>query len=1021
MGSIASFHCSFLCCAHLNHSVPKSDLFIPQFEAEEDIPKKYNKKKLLKTTILNKKNPVYNRITTERFILSKPRIRNSYTANSQKVIEKEKKVLNRNLTVNTNNNIIMKDINKKNINNINKNQNEKKNLKAEKNLANNTGDYSKSKTMIKKEQNIEKSNDNLKFEITQELLTQKEEMIISNIFLYHYLFHKSTKENLAFILREIREFQIEENSAIFCEGDEGSCMFIIKTGKVRLTSKNTKKTIILGNGRIFGELALVQNEETERAYNAIAETDLCFYSFDKVIFSSIKESYIQRNPFEFSLFNFLDKKYKNSLELLTTIVNFKQNQVITDLNGLFWIRRGNIILCDFSGQEKDTYGSGEFLGISKYSNDEDDNNDNLETETKIIEMEQEKSEMKIVAKDNVLCTVIPTFAFIEVFGVDFKNKLYTPFFKETIIESKYFKELLNNNPIKEIAKLFSLKVYRKGDRLYNENKNKQKEYKIMIIVDGLAYMKENQIKLTYSNYEILGEEIFYGGESKNIFVESNHIIVLECSWNKLIGKIKLLNNSLEKTINDLNSIYFFYGLNLYKLINVANNITIQNYVKGEKVIKKGDKVEYVYFIKNGSLNFLEDGEVFKEYHKGNSFGEIFILNGKPAKGEIIVISEECTLFKLTKKYFFELLSDIKLNKKTKRKLCIEDMEIFPSNLYYLATLSKGPINNIYLVHNKIYIYIVKSIYIQNYYQSNTFECKVIPNGLNEKTASKILDNPFLIRYVKTLKNSNWCFFIEEYINGITLYEYLNICKTFHSILFCKFQSACFMLMLEALKDLGLVHRNIKPENIILDKKGYPILLGFSFCKRVNDEKTKTLIGTPHFMAPEILEGRGYSYSCDYWSVGICIYYLYYGEYPFGQNTDNPNSIYKEIINKEIEFKTKNFGDDSELKELINQLLNKDENLRFCSLNKLKELNFYKNIDFNCLAKRDIPAPIIPAVVKIDYKKELNNLRILFNDFIQNEIIENMSNNLNKNEIITCLKHKDDFGHHKNIMKWYEKF
>ena len=1014
MGSVASVHCSFLCCA-LNPAIPKSDLFVPQIDAQPDNSPKKNNKKKLKTTILNKKHIAFNRITTERFILSKPRIRSSYTENAEKKMKKENLMLNRNLT----NDDTKKNINIKKEENIVQNNNRKglttKNLKDL-----NAVDYSKSKTMIKKKKDLkEKSNDNVQYEVTQELLTQKEEIAISNIFLYHYLFYKSTKEQLAFIIKEIREFQIEQNSTIFNEGDEGSCMFIIKTGKVKLTSKNSKKTIILGSGRVFGELALMK-DETERTYNAIAETDLCFYSFDKVIFSSIKQSYIQSNPFEFILFNNVDKKYKNNLELLTTSISFKENQVITDLNGLFWIRSGTIILCDLSGNQKDMYIAGEYLGITKYSNYEDENS--LETETKIIEVEQETSELKIIAKENVQCTVIPSFAFIEVFGIDFKNKLYTPFFKEAIIENKYLKELFINNPIKEMAKLFSLKEYRKNDRLYISNNNENSASKIMIIVDGIAYMKENNIKLNFSSGEVLGEEIFYGGESKNIFVETNHLIALECSWNKFIEKIRLLNSSLEETINDLSSIYFFQGLNLYKLINIANNITIQNCEEGEIIIKKKDKVEYVYFIKEGSLNFIEDGEVFKEYHKGNSFGEIFLLNGKPAKGEIIVISEKCTLYKLTKQYFFELLSDINLNMKAKRKLCLEDMEIFPSNLYYLATINKGQTNNIYLVHNKIYIYILKAIYIQNFYQSNTFECKIIPNALNEKCASKILDNPFLIHYTKTLKNSNWCFFIEEYINGITLSEYLNICKTFNSILFCKFQSACFMLMLEALKSLGLVHRNIKPENIILDKNGYPILIGFSFCKRIKDGKTTTIIGSPHFMAPEILKGKGYSYSCDYWSVGICIYYLFYGEFPFGQDSENPNTIYKEIINKKIEFKNNENNDDFELKELINQLLNKDENLRFCSLDKLKELNFYKNMDFDKLSKREIKAPIIPAVVKINYKKELNNLRMKFNDFIQNEKIDIKYASTFKNDnVVFCNKHKDDFDHHKNIMKWYEKF
>ena len=223
-------------------------------------------------------------------------------------------------------------------------------------------------------------------------------------------------------------------------------------------------------------------------------------------------------------------------------------------------------------------------------------------------------------------------------------------------------------------------------------------------------MKDNNVKLSYSTNEILGEEIFYNGGAKNIYVESNHLIALECSWNKFKKKVKLLNNSLGQTINDLNSIYFFQGLTIYKLINIANHITIQNFEEGEKIIKKKDKVEHVYFIKEGSLNFYEDGEVFKEYHQGNSFGEIFILNGKPAKGEIVVISKTCTLYRLEKQFFFELLSDIKLNQKTKRKLCLEDMEIFPSNLYYLATINKGPTNNLYLVHNKIYLLFKSYLY-----------------------------------------------------------------------------------------------------------------------------------------------------------------------------------------------------------------------------------------------------------------------------------------------------------------------
>ena len=65
------------------------------------------------------------------------------------------------------------------------------------------------------------------------------------------------------------------------------------------------------------------------------------------------------------------------------------------------------------------------------------------------------------------------------------------------------------------------------------------------------------------------------------------------------------------------------------------------------------------------------------------------------------------------------------------------------------------------------------------------------------------------------------------------------------------------------------------------------------------------------MAPEILKGKAYSYSCDYWSVGVLMYYLFYGEYPFGKNANQPDTIYKERINKKIEFCTINSNKDNQ--------------------------------------------------------------------------------------------------------------
>lgn len=65
----------------------------------------------------------------------------------------------------------------------------------------------------------------------------------------------------------------------------------------------------------------------------------------------------------------------------------------------------------------------------------------------------------------------------------------------------------------------------------------------------------------------------------------------------------------------------------------------------------------------------------------------------------------------------------------------------------------------------------------------------------------------------------------------------------------------------------------------------------------NNDYTTTLVGTPHFMAPEIILGKGYSFSSDFWAIGVTLFQLFYGYLPFGHNCKNVRDIYNEITTK----------------------------------------------------------------------------------------------------------------------------
>ena len=121
----------------------------------------------------------------------------------------------------------------------------------------------------------------------------------------------------------------------------------------------------------------------------------------------------------------------------------------------------------------------------QFEDDQENNNIIRNSSFKILEINNKKKLYKIMAKEDVLCTVIPDFAFIEVFGIDYKNVIVMSFLKETLCKINYFNMIIQNNSLREVAKLFNLHQYRCNELLSSDEDNIVPK-KIIIILDGTA-------------------------------------------------------------------------------------------------------------------------------------------------------------------------------------------------------------------------------------------------------------------------------------------------------------------------------------------------------------------------------------------------------------------------------------------------------------------------------------------------------------------------------------------------------
>jgi len=288
------------------------------------------------------------------------------------------------------------------------------------------------------------------------------------------------------------------------------------------------------------------------------------------------------------------------------------------------------------------------------------------------------------------------------------------------------------------------------------------------------------------------------------------------------------------------------------------------------------------------------------------------------------------------------------NKKVLKEPKLEDFEL-------LDTLGTGSFGRVRLVMFKE---------DQKYYalkilkKSEVIYLKQVEHVKTEKHILERISHPFIVNLFGAFKDPKNLYLMMEYIIGGEFFSHLRKAGRFANDT-SKFYAAEITLVFAYLHDLSILYRDLKPENLLLDRAGHCKVTDFGFAKKV-DYRTWTLCGTPEYLAPEIILSKGHGKAVDWWALGILMYEMLAGYPPFYD--EDPLGIYQKILEGKIKFP---WHFDRHSKDLIKKLLTADLTKRLGNLKDgaegIKKHKWFQEINWDELLKRETPPPIKPDV------------------------------------------------------------
>ncbi|KAA0718083.1 Protein kinase C eta type [Triplophysa tibetana] len=301
-------------------------------------------------------------------------------------------------------------------------------------------------------------------------------------------------------------------------------------------------------------------------------------------------------------------------------------------------------------------------------------------------------------------------------------------------------------------------------------------------------------------------------------------------------------------------------------------------------------------------------------------------------------------------------------KEQSRKLGVKDFSL-------LQVLGKGSFGKVMLVrlNGSDQVFAVKVLKKDIILQDDDVECTMT----EKRVLSLASSHPYLTRLYCCFQTPERLFFVMEFVNGGDLMFHIQKSRKFDENR-ARFYTAEITSALTFLHSKGIIYRDLKLDNVLLDKDGHCKLADFGMCKEDMFEGlvTGTFCGTPDYIAPEILQEMLYGPSVDWWALGVLLYEMLSGHAPF--EAENEDDLFEAILNEEIIYAS---WLSSSAVDILKGFLIKNPSRRLGCVaveggeTAVTSHPFFAGIDWDRLNRRELEPPFKP---RIKTSEDVNN-------------------------------------------------